>query len=876
MCLADSELLWRKEGQKLASTNPRFVARQLSHLPQLLTSAAVSGALSLQSARADPDLKKTTSAQVQNVLKFIISQNPLNAVSAAKQQLGGKASLPSGGKTLVKSPIISPAVSDTATSVAPPTSKTGLASATSADTSPTKTTVEGDNKALDVTNKTPGSLPAAKTVTSSLPLENATELVKSDLTKTAAGGGGGGGRGGGKASMLVGLLEGKREVGGAKMGEAEASSTVDKDKSGNNQHVATENKSENLEGTTLLDGENISGGAVAQNEKVGHESEPQVNADKSAEESELTQLEDGGDRGNEADERGVGDSAELVCEEVMPQSTLPRVTAAAPSDVATPTLQGSGETEMEKKSEVLTATSKQALKPNETAPCMPLKPLPPVCSGDTSVLAGERPMSEEREDQRGARKRTRPPDPNLSPPPKKTRSVSSSPLPLPLRTPLPSSSAPLTSSTRANSLPSHPDTTSVTTATNRPVTPAVSQPPNTPPLLRMIQPYLHLDHENLGDSGEREGLGGPVVRPEVSKPVDTYYMESAPLKVIGGVTVQPLPPSLTHSLPPVCMSLPIPAARTTPTTMQIKAPSGVGLPLPNSSFPPLSNPTPATLTTPTQSTLDVNSTSTRDQPNTNLSLQLLQPSSTSSSVPLHISPPQTMPPVMSTTSSDEALIRQLCSEAVVEETTEAALASQLGLGFLDQNLLRGIDLMQLINSPFETKPPSLGEEQPHSAVDSPMAAPPGMTPGLDPLMPVGPPEMGRGGGDTTQLLSEALTSLSTPSTPVFPSSLPPFNPTLSSPTALSSPLVSSKQPDPTPSPLTSHSSPFIAPTPTILTPHTPSLLTPHTPSPLTPEIMPNLDSLSEEELLEGIPPELAETIQALAHFDQQNYQSPLQ
>ena len=293
---------------------------------------------------------------------------------------------------------------------------------------------------------------------------------------------------------------------------------------------------------------------------------------------------------------------------------------------------------------------------------------------------------------------------------------------------------------------------------------------------------------------------------------------------------------------------------------------------------------------------------------------------------------QLKPTPASAATSDEAFIQELCSEAA-EDTTVAALASQLGLGFLGQSFLGGMDLMQLVQSPFETKPASLGET-PLPRV--PHISPSG--PDLLSLMPVDPGEVGEGlegvGGtlDTTQLLSEALTSLSNPSTPLLPpSSLPlmaplhaPLFPTptatqsASSPvhtltphtppviTSLSSPFtphtphvitsLSSPFTPHTPHVITSLSSPFTPHTPPVITslsspftPHTPPVITslsspftPHTPcilSPLAPEILPDLESLSsanEADLLEGIPPELAETIQALAQFDQQNYQSPLQ
>ena len=87
----ETDKAWRKEGQKLASTNPRFVSRQTSHLPQVLTSAAITATFGSQLGSTKPSsnvsqgtadsapAKKipTSSSQLQNALKFIISQNPL-------------------------------------------------------------------------------------------------------------------------------------------------------------------------------------------------------------------------------------------------------------------------------------------------------------------------------------------------------------------------------------------------------------------------------------------------------------------------------------------------------------------------------------------------------------------------------------------------------------------------------------------------------------------------------------------------------------------------------------------------------------------------------------------------------------------------------
>ena len=65
--------------------NPRFVARQVTHLPQVLASATVNAALGTNVVKPEPEIKKGTSLQVQNALKFIISQNPMTAPKPSPQ-----------------------------------------------------------------------------------------------------------------------------------------------------------------------------------------------------------------------------------------------------------------------------------------------------------------------------------------------------------------------------------------------------------------------------------------------------------------------------------------------------------------------------------------------------------------------------------------------------------------------------------------------------------------------------------------------------------------------------------------------------------------------------------------------------------------------
>ena len=95
----ETEKAWRKEGQKLATTNPRFVSHPASHIPQVLTVATLTAAMGQKGGAStlkatptpglgtDIDFKKV-SLQLQNALKLVMSQNPsLPAVSSRASSL---------------------------------------------------------------------------------------------------------------------------------------------------------------------------------------------------------------------------------------------------------------------------------------------------------------------------------------------------------------------------------------------------------------------------------------------------------------------------------------------------------------------------------------------------------------------------------------------------------------------------------------------------------------------------------------------------------------------------------------------------------------------------------------------------------------------
>ena len=106
----DTDKAWRKEGQKLATTNPRFVSRPATHMPQVLTAATLSagGGVGMKSGgttatkttptpgqSTESDLKKAISIQLQNARKLVMSQNP-TATSVASS----RSTLTQDGKTL--------------------------------------------------------------------------------------------------------------------------------------------------------------------------------------------------------------------------------------------------------------------------------------------------------------------------------------------------------------------------------------------------------------------------------------------------------------------------------------------------------------------------------------------------------------------------------------------------------------------------------------------------------------------------------------------------------------------------------------------------------------------------------------------------------
>ena len=468
-----------------------------------------------------------------------------------------------------------------------------------------------------------------------------------------------------------------------------------------------------------------------------------------------------------------------------------------------------------------------------------------------------------------------PPEP-LAPSPPSPPAPPAPPAPLPAVTEsahslTPPPQAPPTSiaHTLTSSLTSQPPPSTTIVATPTSVAMTTQAPP---PLLVATPPppTISCSSTSTVQSPDVEGIqearerGGTVYH-QVVEP-------GAPLGRVGGVTIQPLLP-LSLSLSSVCLPLhpmsitakpspsPPVAMRATPTALATPPVSSLSLGV---------QPSPLTLST--SSLTSPLAPSQAAQVSTSIqNIPALHSSAISSSSTCNPTPPtsdlqpeKSSDVMMTSSASDEALIRELCSEAT-ETTTAAALASQLGLEFLEPNLLGGLDLMQLVSSPLGEIKPSI------TGVESPL-----------PITPIESSSVFEEVPDTTQLLSEALTSLSNPSTPLVPS-LPPFQSALlPSVSPALSPVVTSElavqasphaqnvtKPSVPPSLFMAPSSPFTPHTSTVLTPHTPSLS-----SPLTPEILPdieNLASANEADILEGIPPELAETIQALAQFE-----SPLQ
>ena len=92
----ETDKAWRKEGQKLASTNPRFVSRPASHIPQVLTVATLTAAAGQKGGASitkapptsgsgtDLDFKKAIHLQLQNALRLVMSQNPTASAPSAR------------------------------------------------------------------------------------------------------------------------------------------------------------------------------------------------------------------------------------------------------------------------------------------------------------------------------------------------------------------------------------------------------------------------------------------------------------------------------------------------------------------------------------------------------------------------------------------------------------------------------------------------------------------------------------------------------------------------------------------------------------------------------------------------------------------------
>ena len=103
---SDWDRQWRKEGQKLAPSNTRFTSRPTTHLSQILTNTTLATHLA-KSVKAPPKStgatikpretptkaqteKKTPSQRVQNVLKYIIAQNPHGTLAKSQTMTTGK------------------------------------------------------------------------------------------------------------------------------------------------------------------------------------------------------------------------------------------------------------------------------------------------------------------------------------------------------------------------------------------------------------------------------------------------------------------------------------------------------------------------------------------------------------------------------------------------------------------------------------------------------------------------------------------------------------------------------------------------------------------------------------------------------------------
>lgn len=592
---------------------------------------------------------------------------------------------------------------------------------------------------------------------------------------------------------------------------------------------------------------------------VEKQADQQVTDDKEVGETVLGEKE--GDVGEVVEARAEVKvekvTTELECEEMMPEVAVVRDSATVASCVSEAPLSELKE-DSETQSLPMKSDSSDAVnhvKENESAD---------MAVGTNEVGSAE-----------VARKRPCPTD--LPLPPAKTVRLNSPHSPAP--PPAPQSSIPAPSSPPSlTPVPTVPTTVQSTTpavqcvpSTTAGVPQSPVHLPNPPPLL-LIPPNSDPDHFQHPNADGDKDSHVPFPNPVDSAPTALKLFNNVPLLTPPSATSLPLttdtssPAGIQSEAAP---SQPPPAPLCVVTSSAVMdIPSTISI-----------SPAASLVTQPPSADSHMTPTTTTG-PIAHIPLPLISSATTLLPGPATTSSSDLQLGAGETSTADEALIRELCSEAT-EETTAAALASQLGLGFLEQSFLGGMDLMQLVQSPFETNPPNLVDQ------DVSSSGTPTTGIGLPPLLPVGLRSEGERGTpvlpDTTQLLSEALTSLSTPSTPILPpSSLPPLPPTLfpGSPSVLTTdspelPTQSSTHiPTLTSSILTPHSSPF--------TPHTPSILTPHTPSissPLTPEILPDLESLSdvnEDDLLRDIPPEIAETIQALAQFDQQNYHSPLQ
>ena len=275
-------------------------------------------------------MKKNTSTQVQTVLKYIISQNPLNAAANTSKSQVVKAPAPIVVKSSSKQTVISTATSTTVTAkqttkAVPLTDTSRNQVSNTANTTDEKTKSENST----ITNTKVVSTHVVKV--STVPVKSESQKPNNAVSS-----------GGGKPSMLLGLLGGNTESqpnqtttyspkqAKLETGSEEMKSEEDKKLKSKPDSEEVQDEAHNVDDTKKADLEPTKVGSTGSDDKQTEVVEEVEEAGDDVEKMEVNTVAP-----NSETTAPHNPLSELVCEESMPESTVPKEKDALVGDFAT-------------------------------------------------------------------------------------------------------------------------------------------------------------------------------------------------------------------------------------------------------------------------------------------------------------------------------------------------------------------------------------------------------------------------------------------------------------------------------------------------------------------------------------------------------------